>query len=486
LFEQHRVGQVAGWVEHASPSADQSEASLVLLEAAALVFGEGRAGARELLNKVDELPGASSAERVVSDLLRAYVAVADGVDLEVIAASSRVLEAVDAVDEAELPNLFGLTASRRDVAAGARVARGVGRMYDGDLPAARSDLNAVGDDVHGVWRSTALGALSLTEAWSGNLTLGEDLAARALSLADSLGHDARPRTTAWLALALVARCRNDLDRAATLLEDVEASGAASRRAVAVWVATERAHIALASGIPPAGLASLAGQLVSAHPSLPGGVLARRWAAEAQLRIASGDLDGAEELVALALGQDSSELTATRVRLAVERGDKHRARGLVDEWPDEPQPRAWRERQLWTAVLEHLEGNEIGACSGLAALVAEAEAEGDIGLFQSAGKHAMGPIRALYRAAPSVFLRALVDQPFIVGQPQLAKGLAEQLTDREYMVLVHLPSRQSNAEIADRLGVSLNTVKTHLKHIYRKLDVVGRSDAVEAAERLHLL
>ncbi|MBV8304918.1 MAG: DNA-binding response regulator, partial [Acidimicrobiia bacterium] len=34
--------------------------------------------------------------------------------------------------------------------------------------------------------------------------------------------------------------------------------------------------------------------------------------------------------------------------------------------------------------------------------------------------------------------------------------------------------------------SLNTVKTHLKHIYRKLDVSGRSEAVEAAERLHLL
>jgi LuxR family maltose regulon positive regulatory protein len=55
-----------------------------------------------------------------------------------------------------------------------------------------------------------------------------------------------------------------------------------------------------------------------------------------------------------------------------------------------------------------------------------------------------------------------------------------------MVLVHLPSRQSNAEIATRLGVSLNTVKTHLKHIYRKLDVVGRNEAVTAAERWHLL
>jgi LuxR family maltose regulon positive regulatory protein len=227
-------------------------------------------------------------------------------------------------------------------------------------------------------------------------------------------------------------------------------------------------------------------LVSAHPSLPTGVLARRWAAEALLRIASGDLDAATELADLELEGGSSELMGARVRLAVERSDMTRARSLVDAWPDEPQPRVQRERRLWTAILDHLDGSEATAASGMAAVVAEAEAEGDVGLFQAAGKYAMGPARALYRAAPTVFLRELVGQPFIAGRAAPAKGLAEQLTDREYMVLVHLPSRQSNAEIANRLGVSLNTVKTHLKHIYRKLDVVGRSEAVEAAERLHLL
>ena len=45
---------------------------------------------------------------------------------------------------------------------------------------------------------------------------------------------------------------------------------------------------------------------------------------------------------------------------------------------------------------------------------------------------------------------------------------------------------SNEDIANRMSVSLNTVKTHLKHIYRKLDVSGRGAAVAAAERLHLL
>jgi LuxR family maltose regulon positive regulatory protein len=65
-------------------------------------------------------------------------------------------------------------------------------------------------------------------------------------------------------------------------------------------------------------------------------------------------------------------------------------------------------------------------------------------------------------------------------------LVEQLTDREAMVLTLLPTRLSNAEMAERLGVSLNTLKTHIKHIYRKLAVTGRSEAVITAEHLRLI
>jgi LuxR family maltose regulon positive regulatory protein len=54
------------------------------------------------------------------------------------------------------------------------------------------------------------------------------------------------------------------------------------------------------------------------------------------------------------------------------------------------------------------------------------------------------------------------------------------------VLAYLPTRLSNADIARRLYVSVNTVKTHLKHIYRKLDAANRSAAIERAESLGLL
>jgi LuxR family maltose regulon positive regulatory protein len=71
-------------------------------------------------------------------------------------------------------------------------------------------------------------------------------------------------------------------------------------------------------------------------------------------------------------------------------------------------------------------------------------------------------------------------------PTSVPGLVEHLTERELLVLAYLPSHLSNAEIAQRLDVSVNTVKTHLKHIYRKFLVTGRREAVAAAEQMRLV
>jgi LuxR family maltose regulon positive regulatory protein len=66
------------------------------------------------------------------------------------------------------------------------------------------------------------------------------------------------------------------------------------------------------------------------------------------------------------------------------------------------------------------------------------------------------------------------------------GLVEKLTERELAVLRRLPSSLSTAEIARTLYVSLNTVKTQIQSIYRKLGVNSRHEAVETARRLGLL
>ncbi len=68
----------------------------------------------------------------------------------------------------------------------------------------------------------------------------------------------------------------------------------------------------------------------------------------------------------------------------------------------------------------------------------------------------------------------------------APELRDELSDRELAVLRLLPTALSSREIGSELFVSLNTVKTHLKSIYRKLGVEGREDAVERARELGLL
>ncbi len=66
------------------------------------------------------------------------------------------------------------------------------------------------------------------------------------------------------------------------------------------------------------------------------------------------------------------------------------------------------------------------------------------------------------------------------------SLFETLTERELAVLTELPTMKSNGEIADDLFVSVNTIKAHLKGIYRKLGVTSRREAVVRARALGLL
>lgn len=61
-----------------------------------------------------------------------------------------------------------------------------------------------------------------------------------------------------------------------------------------------------------------------------------------------------------------------------------------------------------------------------------------------------------------------------------------LSKRELEVLQLMASGLSNQEIAARLYVSLNTVKTHTSRVFEKLDVKRRTQAIEKAKRLSLI
>jgi LuxR family maltose regulon positive regulatory protein len=66
------------------------------------------------------------------------------------------------------------------------------------------------------------------------------------------------------------------------------------------------------------------------------------------------------------------------------------------------------------------------------------------------------------------------------------ALIEPLSDREMQVLKLLADRLSNPEIAQRLFISLPTVKSHTRNIYGKLGVHDRKEAVVRARELGIL
>jgi LuxR family maltose regulon positive regulatory protein len=65
-------------------------------------------------------------------------------------------------------------------------------------------------------------------------------------------------------------------------------------------------------------------------------------------------------------------------------------------------------------------------------------------------------------------------------------LPEALSQREMQILRYLPTHLSASEIANELYISLNTAKTHVRHIYAKLGVNSRKEAVERARLVRLL
>jgi LuxR family transcriptional regulator, maltose regulon positive regulatory protein len=487
LLAAGRAAVVAHWIERLPAPLRDQRIDLMLLEAGGLVFAGDTAAAREILHTVESSPSAALADRAVAHFLRSYASLRHGTPRTAVMTAELLLRELDSLEEADLPSVLGLTTRPADLASAASIIRGAALVLDGEFVEARRSLEPCVEADHPMWRLSALSSLSLLEAWSGRLTAGEQLGAQALSMERNLGAEQPATVWARLALAHIARERDELERAQVLLDDAEGQLAANPAHVLVTsLATERALVALATGDPASGLAILAARRFGEHPSVPHSILARRRAVEAQLQIMVGDLESAQRALELAPELETSDLVAGRVRLAIETGDLSTAGALAAAWPGGPEPRTGLLRGLWQAILDHLDGDEASASRRMISVVSAAEIEGNLGLFRGVGHHALGSLRGLYNAAPTPFLRAVVDRPLLEARVPLVRELVEQITEREYMVLNLLPTRLSNIEIADQLGVSLNTVKTHLKHIYRKLGVTGRSDAVAVAERHRLM
>ena len=71
--------------------------------------------------------------------------------------------------------------------------------------------------------------------------------------------------------------------------------------------------------------------------------------------------------------------------------------------------------------------------------------------------------------------------------KLAEGVTRiQLTPRELSTLQLMADGKANKEIASKLGISERTVKTHLGHLFEKLSVTSRTEAIKVATRRGLV
>jgi two-component system, NarL family, response regulator LiaR len=80
----------------------------------------------------------------------------------------------------------------------------------------------------------------------------------------------------------------------------------------------------------------------------------------------------------------------------------------------------------------------------------------------------------------------IPQPATGSMPEEKTLLKFGISKREWEVLALISEGLSNQEIADRLFVSLNTIKTHSSNLFEKLEVKRRTQAIEKGKRLGLL
>ena len=189
----------------------------------------------------------------------------------------------------------------------------------------------------------------------------------------------------------------------------------------------------------------------------------------------------------------TELVRARVALATgdPKGAAHVARSALDGAVALADPATAIEIRAVGAVAEHRRGDDDAALELMEQALALAEPQQDLAPFLSVGPAVRELLVRRIRAGTAHRslageLGELLDPRMTHSEDRRSAMALESLSRREQVVLRYLPTTLSKAEIASEMSVSVNTVKTHMKNIYRKLDVTDRAQAVRRARTLHLV
>jgi LuxR family maltose regulon positive regulatory protein len=391
------------------------------------------------------------------------------------------------------PNLRGLVLTQL----------GIVEMWTGDLDTAVEHLeraHAVATEEGSEWTAFASSAhLALASVLRGDLARAMRRANQTLAIAERRGWArSEPAAAAYCVLAAISIQRDQLDEAERLIG--QASGAVrdtrERPLLAVHM-LNRVQLLSDRG-------EHAGALDLLHATreqlgdwpLPAPIGDLLTAQEGLLRAANGDPAGARALLQRATTSSlavanalamldllDDEATAARITLASHLDDLDTRDGVSLPIRAE----AWL---LDALALDALADHEAAAGS-LERALDLAEPAGLRRMIVAHGG-AIGPLlrrHIRHGTAHPAMVGDLVETIERGGRPArrpTPAALAEPLSERERAILGYLPSLMSNQEIASALMISVNTVKTHLKAIYRKLDAPGRREAVQRARELALI
>jgi LuxR family maltose regulon positive regulatory protein len=345
-----------------------------------------------------------------------------------------------------------------------------------------------------------LGRMAVLSCFGGRLTRAESLAKRAADLADGLGLPVSDRPAGVAAArAWIAAQRDDLRAASDLV-------AAGRQSATMFddPLADTLLTVVASGIQ-AARGDLPGALTTVDRAAVGPVGRDGWMADelrvarARLRLAAGEPDVALlEVEDVRADRSELDVALVRVEVALERGDDRMAGELLPQLLDKDAPLA---TQVAGWLLEA--SRQLHAGSSLRARSAVDRA------LRLASRHGL---RAPFRHAATEVRKLIAGDPLLQAEnPWLARSrrpparatsgrgvspvlpdpedeapVVEKLTSRELEVLGHLAELLTTEEIAASMFVSVNTIRTHVRSILRKLGVSRRNAAVRRARELDLL